>query len=96
VKRILLWTLLWLLILVAGLTPASRWPATSCLVMLAVSLYRFLGRKVEVRLRIGAGDEGVVTRVYSAMVWKRAAAIPESAPQCGSARIEMGATGRHR
>jgi len=94
-KRVLLGTLLCLVVVVGLLALASRWAAVFWLLVLAISLYLLFGRKVELELRVGLGDDGVEKRVYAALVWKRGVAAPESAEQCEPARLEVGAAGRH-
>jgi hypothetical protein len=74
VKRVVLGTLLCLLILIALLVLASRWPALFWLLVITFCLYMLLGRKaeVEVKLGIGGGDE---RQIYAALVWKRRAGV---------------------
>ena len=94
-KRALLGTLSCLVIVVALLALASRWATVFWLLVLAICLYLLFGGKVELELRVGVGGDDVERRVYGALVWKRGAAAPESAEQCHSAQLEVGAAGRH-
>ena len=94
-KRVLLCTFLCLLILVAVLALASRWPALFWLPVLSVSLYLLVGRKVEVEFRLGIGG-GEERRVYGALVWKPRTGAAESAEAHESAPLEVGAAGRNR
>ena len=94
-KRALLGTLSCLVIVVALLALASRWATVFWLLVLAICLYLLFGGKVELELRVGVGGDDVERRVYGALVWKRGAAAPESAQQCHSAQLEVGAAGRH-
>ena len=94
-KRVLLGTLLCLVIVVALLALASRWATLFWLLVLAMSVYLLFGRKVELELRVGLGGDGLERRVYAALVWMRGGAAPESADQCHSAQLEVGAVGRH-
>jgi len=92
-KRALLGTLSCLVIVVALLALASRWATVFWLLVLAICLYLLFGGKVELELRVGVGGDDVERRVYGALVWKRGAAAPESAEQCHSAQLEVGAAG---
>ena len=94
-KRVLLGTLGCMVVVVALLVLASRWAPLFWLLVLALGLYLLFGRKLELELRVGLGGDGVERRVYGALVWKRGAAAPESAEQCHSAQLEVGAAGRH-
>ena len=94
-KRLLLGILSCLVAVVALLALASRWAPLFWLLVLALGLYLLFGRKLELELRVGLGGDGVERRVYGALVWKRGAAAPESAEQCHSAQLEVGAVGRH-
>jgi hypothetical protein len=94
-KHVLLGTLSCLVVVVALLVLASRWAPLFWLLVLALGLYLLFGRKLELELRVGLGGDGVERRVYGALVWKRGAAAPESAEQCHSAQLEVGAAGRH-
>jgi len=93
VKRVLLGTFLCLLILVAVLALASRWPALFWLLVICFCLYMLLGRKaeVEVKLGIGGGDE---RRIYAALTWKRRAGVGESAGANESSGLEAVSAGR--
>jgi len=95
VKRLLLGTLLCLLILVAVLALASRWPALFWLLALSVSLYLLFGRKFEVDLTLGIRGVGE-KRIYAALVWKRRTGVVESSEEHGSARLQVAAAGRDR
>ena len=94
-KRVLLGTLLCVVVVVGLLALASRWTTVFWLLVLAICLYLLFGRKVELELRVGLGGGGLERRIYAALVWKRGAAAPESAQQCHSAQLEVGAAGRH-
>ena len=94
-KLALLGTLSCLVIVVALLALASRWATVFWLLVLAICLYLLFGGKVELELRVGLGGGGLERRIYAALVWKRGAAAPESAQQCHSAQLEVGAAGRH-
>jgi hypothetical protein len=95
VKRILLGTVLCLLILIALLALASRWPALFWLLVISVSLYLLIGRKVEVEFRLGI--RGVEEkRIYGALVWKRRTDVTESSEKHESARLQVAAAGRDR
>ena len=94
-KRALLGTLSCLVIVVALLALASRWATVFWLLVLAICLYLLFGGKVELELRVGVGGDDVERRVYGALVWKRGSPAPESAEQCHSAQLEVGAAGRH-
>lgn len=92
-KRLLLGALLCLLILVALLALASRWPELFWLLVISLCLYLLVGRKVEVEFRLGiSGLEE--RRVDGALVWKRRAGVPESADTQASAGLEVGTVGR--
>lgn len=94
-KRVFLGTLLCLLILIAVLALASRWPALFWLVALSVSLYLLFGRKVEVEFRLGI--HGVEEkRIYGALVWKRRTGVAESSEKHELARLQVAAAGRDR
>lgn len=93
-KRVLLGTFLCLLILVAVLALASRWPALFWLLTLSVSLYLLVGRKVEVEFRLGiSGVEE--RRIYGALVWKHRTGATKSADTRESVRLEVAAAGRN-
>jgi len=94
-RRLLLGTLSCLVVVVGLLALASRWATVFWLLVLAICLYLLFGRKVELELRVGLGGGGLERRIYAALVWKRGAAAPESAQQCHSAQLEVGAAGRH-
>lgn len=92
-KRVLLGTLLCLVILIALLVLASRWPALFWLLVLSFCLYLLVGRKVEVDFRLGiTGLEE--RRVYGALVWKRRAGATDSANTRESAQLEVAPAGR--
>ncbi len=94
-KRVVVGTLLCLLILVALLALASRWPAVFWLLALSVSLYLLFGRKVEVEFRFGI--RGVEEkRIYGALVWKRRTGVAESSEKHESAQLQVAAAGRDR
>ena len=93
-KRVLLGSLSCLVVVVALLALAARWATVFWLLVLAICLYLLFGRKVELELRVGLGGDRLERRVYAAVVWKRGAAAPESAEQCHSAQLEVGAAGR--
>jgi hypothetical protein len=94
-KRVLVGTLSCLVVGVAVLVLASRWAPLFWVLALALGLYLLFGRKAELEVRVGLGGDGVERRVYTALVWKRRAAAPQSAEQCEPARLEVGAAGRH-
>ena len=94
-RRLLLGTLSCLVVVVGLLALASRWATVFWLLVLAICLYLLFGRMVELELRVGLGGDGLERRVYAALVWKRGGAAPESADQCHSAQLEVGAVGRH-
>ena len=92
-KRVLLGTLACLVILIALLALASRWTVMFWLLVLSVSLYLLLGRKVEVEFRLGI--EGTEERrVYGALIWKRRSGVTNSADAHDSAELEVGTVGR--
>ena len=90
-KRVLLGTLVCLVILIALAALASRWAALFWLLVLSVSLYLLLGRRVEFRLGIGGGEE---RRVYGALIWKHRSGVTNSADAHDSAELEVGTVGR--
>ena len=90
-KRVLLGTLACLVILIALAALASRWAALFWLLVLSVSLYLLLGRRVEFRLGIGGGEE---RRVYGALIWKHRSGVTNSADAHDSAELEVGTVGR--
>ena len=92
-KRVLLGTLACLVILIALLALASRWTVMFWLLVLSVTLYLLLGRKVEVEFRLGIGG-GEERRVYGALIWKRRSGVTNSADAHDSAEIEVGTVGR--
>ena len=94
-KRVLLGTLACLVILIALLALASRWTVMFWLLVLSVSLYLLLGRKVEVefRLCISGVEE---RRIYGALVWKQRIGATKSAETPELARLEVAAAGRNR
>ena len=94
-KRLLLGILSCLVAVVALLALASRWAPLFWLLVLAICLYLLFGRKVELKLRVGLGGDGLERRVYAALVWKRGAAALESVEHCEPAQLEVGAAGRH-
>ena len=92
-KRVLLGTLACLVILIALLALASRWTVMFWLLVLSVSLYLLLGRKVEVEFRLGMGG-GEERRVYGALIWKHRSGVTNSADAHDSAELEVGTVGR--
>lgn len=94
-KRILLGTVACLVILVALVALAARWPALFWLLFLSVGLYLLFGRKVEVEFQLGVGG-GEERRVYGALIWKRRLASRETADARKSAALEAGAARRDR
>ena len=92
-KRVLLGTVACLVILIALLALASRWTVMFWLLVLSVSLYLLLGRRVEVEFRLGMGG-GEERRVYGALIWKRRSGVTNSADAHDSAEIEVGTVGR--
>jgi hypothetical protein len=89
----LLGTFLCLLILVAILALASRWPALFWLLVISFCLCMLFAPKVDIEFRFGVGgcEE---KRIYGLLVWKRRARVPESADTHESARLEVGTARR--
>ena len=94
-KRVVVGTLLCLLILVALLALASRWPALFWLLGLSVSLYLLIGRRVEVEFRLGING-AEERQIYGALVWKRPTGVAESSEKHESARLQVADAGRDR
>ncbi len=93
-KRVVVGTLLCLLILVALLALASRWPALFWLLALSVSIYLLFGRNVELEFRLGiSGTEE--RQIYGALVWKRRTRVEESSEKHESAQLHVAAAGRN-
>lgn len=88
-KRVVLGTLSYLVLVVALLALASRWTALFWLLLVALCLYLLFGRKVDLELRIGVGGDGVERRVYGALVWKRRPAAQDRLERCEPAHLEV-------
>ena len=92
-KRILLGTFACLVILVALVALAARWPALFWLLFLSVGLYLLFGRKVEVEFQLGVGG-GEERRAYGALVWKHRAGRLETADAHESNGLKASVAGR--
>jgi hypothetical protein len=93
VKRFLLGTFACLVIAMASVMLAARWPALLWLLVLSIALYLLFGCRVKAEFRLGI-DGGEARRVYGALTWRRQTSRTETAATQGPDGFKVGSQWR--
>lgn len=70
-KKLLISTLLWLVVVAIAAVIVLRWPVVFWLLALSVGLYLIFGRRAEIEFRVGVGTQRTERRLYAAINWQR-------------------------